>query len=214
MIGSRTLAPHVVSACLLLTLAGCGTSEPEPTTIADPGSSEAAEESPEQTEAPESPDAACLVDREWHLDVPDITEQVTNRVVAMGMPVVSSEGTGSMTTNYGADGVVTSTGDVTFTLTVQAPDGPLSTLIQRQHGGGEGSWRWDGTAENNLAYESWESTYEIDITMSVGGATVDIPIELPDPVSGGSAMKVACSGQTLATTPDGSPFTQHWTTDD
>jgi hypothetical protein len=119
-----------------------------------------------------------------------------------------------MTFIFSDDTLVTSQGDVTFTIGVQQPDAPLMTVSQRQHGGGFGSWFWDGSTPNLMVFEDWENNYSTDLTISIEGSTVEVPIELPDPVAGGSNMTTTCVGDTLATNAEGSPFTQFWTTTD
>lgn len=208
MFRSGKLVSALGSAAILLALVGCSAGDPEPTS--DPTeASDASEDFPEGSD-----DTGCLVDRVWHLDVPDLAGQLAAQLQSTGMPVVSSEGTGQMTFIFSEDTLATTEGDVTFTVGVQQPDAPAMTVSQRQLGSAYGSWLWDGATPNLMAFEDWESTFTVDLTVSIEGTSVDIPLELPDPVAGGVNMTTTCVGDTLATNAEGSPFTQFWTTTD
>ena len=80
---------------------------------------------------------------------------------------------------------------------------------------GSGSSRWwagrgDGGTPNLVVFEDWEGGYEVDMTMAMEGVSVEAPIDLPSSAAGGTDMVVTCSGDTLTTEPEGSPFIQRW----
>lgn len=194
-------------ALLALPLAACSTGSPGD----EPSRPEVSDPAHDPTEPLEGEnDTGCIADRMWSADIDSLAQQLGERMSETGLTIRSSTGSGSMETFFGEDTLVTSAIDVTFTLTVQVQDGPVMVMTQHQRGGGYGSWFWDGERPNVIVFEDWNDDFAVEMTMSVDGETVETPIELPPTAAGGSTMTATCAGNTLVTTPEGSPFIQYW----
>lgn len=201
---NRRLTTLAGAAALLIALAGCST----------PGGEEPADPPAPSAEEPRGDEGfptGCLIDRVWTVDVTDLADQLLANMQSQGSPATAVTGAGEMTMLFAEDALVNAGTDVTFTVQVPVADGAIMTGEQRQVGSGAGEWYWDSARPGVIAFEAWEADYDIVMTMTLNGTTVDAPLELPGSSPDGTAMAVTCEGDTLTTQPDGSPFTQRWT---
>jgi hypothetical protein len=204
MPNTRRLIPATIVAALLLALAGCST--PVGDSPAEPPEPPAAEEAGDDSSTP----TGCLVDRTWTVDVDDLASQLKRQMESLGSPVSSVTADGTMTLMFAEESLVTTAVDLTFVMVLPVADGPTVTVRQTQKGSGYGSWFWDAGGDNLVVFEDWVGEYDIQMTMTTDGVTIESPIELPPSAAGGSDMTVTCTGDTLTTNAEGSPFTQLW----
>src|SRR5690554_4973425 len=190
-------------AVTILLLSGCsGTADEPPAPVDEIPAAEG--------DAGSGSPTGCLIDRTWNVDVDDLAGQLLTQMQELGSPATSVTGTGSMTIMFAEETLVNTVVDLTFVMVLPMEDGPTMTVTQHQYGSGYGSWFWDGGTPNLVVFEGWEGGYEVDMTMAIEGVSVEAPIDLPSSAAGGTDMVVTCSGDTLTTEPEGSPFIQRW----
>ncbi|MHA6694355.1 hypothetical protein [Homoserinimonas sp. A520] len=192
-------------AVTILLLSGCSGGTPD-----EPPSPAEGVPAAETEDGSGSP-TDCLIDRNWMVDVDDLAGQLKHQMESLGSPVSSVTGTGTMTIMFAEESLVTTAVDLTFVVVVPVEDAPTLTVTQTQKGSGYGSWFWDGGVDNLVVFEDWVGEYDIQMTMTSAGVTIESPIELPTSAAGGSDMTVTCVGETLTTNAEGNPFTQFWT---
>jgi len=215
MTARSTLA---ASALILLALAGCttgGGGAGDGGTGTGSGASEGSGTGDGTTGTEASGDASteCL-SRTWALDVPDSATQLGDYLrTSGGMNVTQSEGSGAQLMTFNDDGTASSDNDVSYIVTVD--DGELVlTLVQTHSGAATGEWAWSG--DGIVAFPGWDSgTYTIQTQVLVNGTASPTQVNTPSgSLAEGSTMTVVCSGDSLTTKIDVSPFTQHWTARD
>lgn len=155
-------------------------------------------------------DTACLTDRVWSLDVDDLAKQLLVLMQSQGSPVTSVTGTGEMSMLLAEDAHTNAGMDVTFTMVMPLDDGTIATGVYHQVGAGQGEWFWDATSPGHIAFEGWEDEYDMTMTVTIDGATVVVPLNVPDPGLDGTAMAVQCDGDFLTTTSLDGVFTYSW----
>lgn len=158
-------------------------------------------------------DTGCLSERNWNLDVADAAAQLLANLQAAGSPAVSATGTGSQQIFFSQSGEMGSTTDVTFVIVMPMDSGLTMTMTQHQTGPANGDWAWiDDT--NVVGFSDWVSGYQVTTTVDINGTPSTTEFPLPSSDSAGTNMTVVCSGDSLTTKAEGSPFTQNWTAGD
>lgn len=156
---------------------------------------------------------ACLMDREWNLDVADTAAQLGESLSSNGLSVVSTTGEGSQSLWFDQEGYAGSATSLTYTMVVNLDDGMVMTMAQHHEGAPGGQWAWEGEEESTLTFTEWEDSYTVTTDTSINGVAAPTSTM---PAGGlgnlaGLSMTVACDGDSLTTQSEGSPFTQHWT---
>jgi hypothetical protein len=152
--------------------------------------------------------AACLADRTWVLDLPDLTAQLAEQMSSNGLNVTESSAEGRQTFFFGSDGNAQASLDSTFTLGVDSGDGIVITVVQTHSGSPSGAWELDG---DTVVFADWDvADYAIQNSILVNGIGADAPITLPDDTLDGTDLTITCEGDSLSTKAAASPFTQHW----
>ena len=156
---------------------------------------------------------ACLMDREWNLDVADTAAQLGESLSSNGLSVVSTTGEGTQSLWFDQEGYAGSATSLTYTMVVNLDDGMVMTMAQHHEGTPGGQWAWEGEEESVLTFTDWEDSYVVTTDRSINGTaapTSTMPMGGLGGLSGVS-MTVSCDGDSLTTQAEGSPFTQHWT---
>lgn len=185
---------------LVLVLAGCSATPPS-----ESGPDPAPDDAPIAITTSE-----CLVDRTWNLDVQDLGDQLRAQLDETGMPILNLVADGDMTMEFSSDAIANSVGDVTFAISIQPDDGPVSLVEQREYGSGVGPWEWEAPDSDVIVFHDWESDWVIEATMTVGGTSVESPFDLPPAFTEGESTTVSCVGDTLVTSTDGNSFVRYW----
>lgn len=192
---------------LVLSLAGCtllgggGGEDPEGDS---PG---AADGSSEELEGRST---ACVIDKDWQLDVADMAAQLGANLSDNGLTVVSSTGEGESGIYFDQEGYAGSATDATYTIVVDMGDGLVMTMMQHHEGAPGGNWAWDGESESTMIFEGWDGEVVITTDTMINGEAAPTSTT---PLSGGmdgQSMTVSCDGDTLVTQSAGSPFTSTW----
>jgi hypothetical protein len=188
---------------LVLALAGCtGGGDGATGTDASTGDSEG------------SGSTACLIGKVWTLDVEDMAAQLAANLDSHGLNVSESHGEGTQTFTFDEDGKARSSVDLSYAITVTT-DSTVMALTQTHRGDTGGEWAWlaeESGDSNVITFSNWDSSaYSVSNHIEVNGTASDAPISIPDASLGGTNMTVVCSGSTLSTKVEVSPFTQHWT---
>lgn len=189
---TRLVLTSAVAALSLLALAACGTGGGGGST-ADPGTGAAGGL------------ADCLAGS-WELDGQNNADQMQAYFTANGTPVTATSVDGGVTLDVtGAD--MTYRSDITYTMTASLSSGLDMVIAQQQSGTSSGQWSATG---DSVVYSNWSDGITITNTVSIGGQTADMPLEIPASTGGGVPMTTTCDGDTLTTHPDASPFTSVW----
>jgi hypothetical protein len=149
--------------------------------------------------------ADCLTGS-WNLDTADLAAQLQDYFVANGTPVTSTETAGAVTLDVEGDSM-TYDSTVSYTMTAQLDDGLEMVVMQTHTGTSTGDWSVEG---DSVVFANWTNGITIDNTVSINGMESEMPIAMPEDTDGGVPMTVTCSGDTLTTKPDASPFTSTW----
>lgn len=149
--------------------------------------------------------ADCL-DGSWDLDTADLATQLQQYFVDNGTPVTSTVPAGGVTLEVDG-GSMTYDSAVTYTMTADLSGGLQMVIVQEQTGVSSGDWAVDG---DSVVFSDWTNGITVNNTVTIGGESADVPIELPADGGAGVPMTVTCSGDTLTTKPDASPFTSSW----
>jgi hypothetical protein len=194
---NRTMTVLAVSA-LLVTMTGCaggGGDGGSGTPVAEDGG-------PSTTE--------CLSGKTWVLDIDDLAGQLAAQLRSGGLNVIETIAEGRQTFEFTETGEASSSVDVTYTMTVDSGEGIVITIVQTHGGEPSGEWAWLGDTET-VTFSNWDNAgYSVQNTVLVNGVGSDAPIEVPSDTLGGTDMLTDCSGTTLSTQVEASPFTQHW----
>jgi len=190
---ARRIAPIALPLLLLACLTACTPAGTDPAPAGD---------------AAGGGTAACLADRTWVLDLPDLTAQLAENMSANGLAVTESSAEGRQTFVFNSDGSAVASIDATYTLGVDSGDGIVITVVQTHSGSPSGQWELDG---DTVVFAGWdEADYAIQNTILVNGVGADAPITLPDDSLDGTDLTITCEGDSLSTKAAASPFTQHW----
>lgn len=161
-------------------------------------------------EALEGGSTACIVDKDWQLDVPDAAAKLGAQLASNGLTVISATGEGEQGIFFDQEGIAGSASDVTYTLVVDMGEGLLMTMTQHHTGAPGGSWAWEGDEESTIGFSDWSSDYTVTTDTSINGTAAPTSVA---PMGGGldgQTMTVSCSGDTMETQAAGSPFVQLW----
>ena len=149
--------------------------------------------------------AGCLPGT-WNLDTDDLAAQLQAFMVSNGSPITSTTSDGTVTLEVAADSM-TYTSAVAITATADI-DGLAMVVLQEHDGVSSGLWAVDGT---DVVFSDWANGITITTTVTVGGVSTGDALDIPADTGSGVPMTVECSGDSLITQPDGSPFTNRWT---
>lgn len=199
-------AALVIPAILLVSLSGCfggggGAGEGE----GDPGSGDGTGGG-----ALEGGSTACVIDKNWQLDIADAAAKLAANLTAKGQNVISSVGEGEQGLYFDQEGIAGSATNLTYTLVIDAGEGLVMTMQQQHAGESGGNWAWQGDAESTMGFDGWDGDYAVTTTTSINGtSTAPSVAELGGELNG-QTMTVACNGDTMETQASGSPFVQVW----
>ena len=189
---ARSLA-LVVPAALVLALTACGTGGG-----GTPG--------PAHTAAASTTDC---VTGSWELDTTDTADQVLQYLIGLGAPVTDSRADGPVVLELGDDGSARYRTGVTYDFTADA-GGVGMEVMQAQTGTATGEWGWAGASDTVMQFSGWTTDVATTNTVEIGGMAADFPIAIPDNSPGSVPLTVTCSGDTLTTRADQSPFALSW----
>ena len=193
-------AALVFPAVLLIGLTGCGGS----------GGGDPEEDGGTGGEELEGGSTACVIDKNWHLDIADAAAKLGAQLTSNGLNVQSSTGEGDQSFYFDQEGIAGSSTNLTYTMVVDMGDGLVMTMAQHHEGAPGGNWAWDGEAESTILFDSWTGDYVVTTDTSINGTAAPTSTS---PMGGGldgQAMTVSCDGDTMETQAAGSPFVQVW----
>ncbi len=153
---------------------------------------------------------ACIIDKDWQLDVQDGANKLAEQLSSNGLTVTSATGEGEMGIYFDQEGIAGSATNLTYTLVVDMGDGGVMTMTQHHEGAPGGNWAWEGEAESTIGFSDWSSDYTVTTDTSINGTAAPTSVS---PMGGGldgQTMTVSCNGDTLETQAAGSPFVQLW----
>ena len=191
---------------LLLSLAGCtlvgGGAGSDPVEGVGTSGGESAELNGGST--------ACLMDRNWSIDIDDAAAKLGDYMRDNGLAVVETTGSGEQLIWFDEIGTAGSATNLTYTVMADMGDGLTMTMTQNHAGSPYGQWAWDGSAESTVVFDEWSDDYVVTTDTSING--IASPTSTM-PMSGGlsgQSMTISCAGDMLETQAAGSPFTQIW----
>jgi hypothetical protein len=153
---------------------------------------------------------ACVIDKNWQLDVADAATKLGEQLASGGLHVVSTTGEGEQGIFFDQEGIAGTATDVSYTMVVDMGEGLTMTMVQHHEGSPGGNWAWDGESESTIVYEGWSGDYVVTTDTSINGTAAPTSTA---PMGGGldgQSMTVDCDGDTMTTQAAGSPFTQVW----
>ena len=153
---------------------------------------------------------ACIIDKDWQLDVQDGATKLAEQLSSNGLNVTSATGEGEMGIYFDQEGIAGSAADLTYTLVVDMGDGLVMTMAQHHEGAPGGNWAWEGEEESTIGFTDWSGDYTVTTDTSINGTAAPTSVA---PVGGGldgQTMTVSCHGDTMETQAAGSPFVQVW----
>lgn len=153
---------------------------------------------------------ACVTGPVWSLDVDDLAKQLLEQMQSQGSPVTSVTGSGEMSLLLAEDSHVNVGADVTFTMVMPLEGGTIAIGEYRKSGSGVGEWFWAADAIGIITFRDWEEDYDTTMTVTIEGATVVVPLDVPDPGFDATATAVQCDGGFLTTSSTDSPFSHRW----
>lgn len=199
-------AALVIPAVLLVSLSGCFGGGGGGAGEDDPGSGDGSGDG----EVLEGGSTACVIDKNWQLDIADAAAKLAANLTANGQNVISSTGDGEQGIYFDQEGIAGSATNLTYTLVVDMGDGLVMTMTQAHAGESGGNWAWQGDAESAMGFDGWSGDYTVTTTSSINGtSTAPSVAELGGELNG-QTMTVACDGDTMETQSSGSPFVQLW----
>lgn len=150
--------------------------------------------------------AGCLIGT-WDLDGQNNADQMQEFFVANGTPVTSTETSGTVQLTVD-ESTMTYVSDISYVMTAQLDAGLEMIISQLQAGESSGSWSVEG---DEVVFADWVNGITVDNSVTIGGQSSSMAIEIPADAGAGVAMEVVCDGDTLSTHPLESPFTNLWT---
>jgi hypothetical protein len=163
-----------------------------------------------QTSTPVRVTTEC-VDGSWNADLDHLLGQMTRQFSANGLKIASSNASGSQTLFIGRERVLGFKAGMTFVMTIEMGNGVSMTVTQAHTGSLTADWRWAASG-GTMDFSRFNDTgYSVVNTMTMGGKSTTMPFTPPSTAAGNVPMEVTCSGNTLTTHPQGSPFTTRWT---
>ncbi len=153
---------------------------------------------------------ACIMDRNWSLDIDDAAQQLGAYMREAGLVVVDTVGTGEQLIWFDEIGTAGSATDVTYTATVDMGDGLTMVVVQNHAGSPYGTWAWDGGSESTIIFDDWSDDYVVTNTTTINGIATPTSTTPMSAGLNGASMTVSCDGDSMTTQAEGSPFTQLW----
>ena len=153
---------------------------------------------------------ACVIDRDWQLDVADMAAQLGENIASGGVTVVSSTASGESSIYFDQEGYAGSATNVTYTIVIDAGDGLVMTMMQNHAGSPGGNWAWDGESESTMIFDEWAGEVVITTDTTINGTPAPTSTTPLEGGFGGQSMTVSCDGDTLVTQSEGSPFISTW----
>lgn len=195
---SRLALIPALAVAAVVTLAGC--SAPAP----DPGAVDLDPSATEDASGPDASGGGCLVGT-WELDGQRNAEQLQENFAANGAEISATSVEGGVTLTID-DATMTYDSDITYTMTGDM-QGLEIVIVQNQAGVSSGSW---SEADGVVTFSDWSNGIAVGNTVTIGGVATEFPIEIPEDLGSGTDMDVTCSGDSLETKPQQSPFTGYW----
>ena len=195
-------AALVLPAVLLVSLAGCfptGGSGDDPEGDGGSGGDDLA-----------GGPAACIIDKDWHLDLADAATKLGDELTSKGLNVQSAVGEGDQSFHFSQEGVATSSTNLTYTMVVDMGDGLVMTMAQHHEGSPGGNWAWDGSADSTVIFDGWSGDYTVTTDTSINGTSAPTSTTPTGGGLDGQSMTISCDGDTMQTQAEGSPFVQVW----
>lgn len=150
--------------------------------------------------------ADCLIGA-WDLDAQNNADQIQAFFVANGTPVTSTETSGTVHLIVD-ESTMTYVSDISYVMTAPLDAGLEMIISQLQAGESSGSWSVEG---DEVVFADWVNGITVDNSVTIGGQSSSMAIDIPADSGAGVAMEVVCDGDTLSTHPLESPFTNLWT---
>jgi hypothetical protein len=150
--------------------------------------------------------AGCLVGT-WDLDGQNNADQIQAFFVENGTPVSSTETSGTVHLTVD-ESTMTYVSDISYVMTAELDAGLEMIISQLQAGESSGNWTVEG---DEVVFADWVNGITVDNSVTIGGKTQEMSLDIPADAGGGVAMEVVCEGDTLSTHPLESPFTNLWT---
>jgi hypothetical protein len=179
--------------------------------------------SPASSDEPSSdelgPVLTSCVNGDWTADLDDLVRQLGDTLAGTGMSITATTASGSQNVSIGGEGVIGFSSDATLEITADTGNGVTMTVSQHHVGTMAADWAWDGSAEasdtgGTMLFENFDSSsYAIHNTTEVGGQVSESDIPVSEAGYGDVPMHVTCSGDTMTTQAEGSPFTTRWQRD-
>ena len=142
----------------------------------------------------------------WNADLADLATQLGANL-GTHLHVTSSTATGSQKLTLSADGKLVFDNAMSFDITVD--ENGLPVEIKQDHTGAVNADY--AIAGGELTFSNFDgASYVIHNTMTVNGQSSGADTGLPTAGASNVPMAITCSGDTLTTHPDGSPFTTTW----
>jgi hypothetical protein len=153
------------------------------------------------------------VSGDWSADLQDLADQMLAQLQSGGSGMfTSATASGSQTLAIDQAGFLGFANDMAFVVTAEIGDGLVMTLTQTHAGGVGADWAWTGDLDTNvMVFENFnDSEYVITNVVDINGTASDMTFPPPDMAAGNVPLTVTCSGDTMTTHPEGSPFTTTW----
>jgi hypothetical protein len=209
---SRRTATALAVPLLLLVLAACTPADGDP----DADGSGSGSSSEPSADDGAGPVLSSCVDGDWSADLADLAQQLGDSLAGNGMSVVSTQASGSQEVSIAGEGVIGYASDSEYVIAVDMGDGLTMTVTQHHEGTMGADWAWDGSAEpsdtgGTMIFENFDATaYKILNTTEMNGQVSETVIPVSDAGYGDVPMVVTCTGDTMTTQAQGSPFTTTW----
>jgi hypothetical protein len=158
---------------------------------------------------PSGGDTACVTGL-WTADTADLAAQIGDYLSGTGLPISSSTASGQQQLALDEQGYAgMASTDLTFVISAELSDGLTETITQTHNGTFRGNWGWDSGTVLGFS-DITDEGYQVENTVDIEGRTVDIPIDIPVTGMTDVPLTVSCSGDTMTTKADQSPFTTTW----
>ena len=195
---------YLLSPLLVLSLAGC-------TLLGGGGGGDGTEDDGSSGgEELDGGSTACVIDKNWELDIADMAAQLGENLSSNGLNVISSTGAGEAGIYFDQEGYAGSGTSVAYTIVVDMGDGLVMTMVQHHDGSPGGNWAWDGDSDSTIVFDGWTGELVITTDTSINGMAAPTSTTPMGTGLDGQAMTVSCDGDTLVTQSEGSPFTSTW----
>lgn len=156
------------------------------------------------------------VDGDWSADLDDLAAQLGANLAANGLNVTSSTASGTQDVAIGGEGVLGFANAMTFVMTIDMGGGLVMTVTQTHTGTTGADWAWDGEApasdtNGRMVFSNFQNTdYDVQTVVSINGTASEQTIPMPEQPAGDIPLAVTCTGDTMTTKADASPFSTTW----